>query len=228
MRKTESIFYEVMSHLQEHGVLDDIILIGSWCLFFYKEHFGNSHHVPEVRTLDLDFLVPNPPHIKKKVNVKALLEQLGFKEKHDTLSGLSKFSHKDLVVEFLIPELGRGKNEAYEVKKLNINAVGLRFLNLLQSHTITMTRDQMTVRLPEPAVYVLHKHIISERRLNLDKKDKDKRTALELGRYLLKIPEQREKLKEIFVGMPKKWQKTLLKILLLHHKDMHDFLWDIK
>jgi len=44
--------------------------------------------------------------------------------------------HPELELEFLTPELGRGKNKPYELPKLHINAQGLRYLNLLQSNVL--------------------------------------------------------------------------------------------
>lgn len=226
MRQIE-LFYTLMKTLQDKGVLKEVVLVGSWCQYFYQEYFGYSPQIPAVRTVDIDFLIPNPPYIKREVNVTELLESIGFVKKTDHMTGLSKFSHDDLVVEFLFPEQGRGKKEPYEVSQLHINAVGLRFLNLLQSHLIIIEREGISVRLPEPAAFVLHKHIVSTRRKNEFKREKDRETAIEIGDYLLELDVQKEKLKEVFNSMPEKWQKTLLEIVLAHHKDMYFFLRDI-
>ena len=224
MRETEPIFFRVMETLQSYGVLQEFILVGSWCQYFYQDYFGYSPRIPLVRTLDLDFMIPNPPRIREDINVGELLENLGFERRTDTLSGLSKFMHPDLEVEFLFPEQGRGKNTPYEIKKLHINAEGLRYLNLLQQHVLILNRTGIEIRVPEPAAFVLHKHIISERRTNVDKKAKDKAVALEIGDYLLDLPEQRRKLISVYRGLPESWKKTLLGILNTDHLAMHKFL----
>ena len=226
MRQTKDLFLKVMDTLNTHLVLGQVILIGSWCQFFYQHYFNEEVLIPAVRTLDLDFLIPNPPNIKEDVNVSDLLTGMGFTIQTHSHSGLIKYNHPDLMVEFLIPELGKGKDTAYDIPKLHINAVGLRYLNLLQDHILEIKYEHLNIRLPEPAAFVLHKHIISERRLNVDKRNKDKQSAIELGKFLLSLPNQREKLIEVFSGMPKKWQKNLLSILAQYHIEMHDFLKD--
>lgn len=80
-------------------------------------------------------------------------------------------------IEFLISELGRGKNEPYKVKELNINAQGLRYLNLLQKYTIEILFYDINLVVPEPAAFVLHKFIVSDRRQNQTKREKDIKTA---------------------------------------------------
>ena len=59
------LFYNVLKKLTENKVLKDIILIGSWVLHVYKDYF-HSDEIPIKRTLDIDFLIPNPPKIKHK------------------------------------------------------------------------------------------------------------------------------------------------------------------
>ena len=206
MENKERLFIRILKELQEAGALDELILIGSWCQYFYRINFNNPPEIPAVRTLDLDFLVPCPNKIKKEVDITALLIKLGFEPRINYPSGLKKFQHTDLSVEFLVPEKGRGFSKPYEIKKLNINAQGLRFLILLSGNIMTIRTDDLIVRLPEPAAYVLHKFIIGRRRLQKDKADKDLSAAKEIGEFLLRDPEQRTKLQRIFESLPKKWQ----------------------
>ena len=74
MRQTDSLFYQVLATLQEHKVLGEFILVGSWCQYFYQEYFGHSPHIPMIRTLDLDLMIPNPPKIQDDIDVPKLLE----------------------------------------------------------------------------------------------------------------------------------------------------------
>jgi len=130
----------------------------------------------------------------------------------------------DLKVEFLCPEYGRGKNSPYEIKKLNLDATGLRYLNLLIAHVLVVHRNGIDVRVPEPSAFVLQKHIVSEKRVNIIKRSKDKSVATEIGHYLLRLPEQRLKLVQVFSELPKRWQTTLLKIVKKDHFEMYEFL----
>ena len=118
-----------------------------------------------------------------------MLTKLGFETTSNYLSGLIKFIHPDLSVEFLVPERGRGSNKPYEIKKLHINAQGLRFLTLLSENLMTIRIGELKVRLPEPAAYVLHKFIIGQRRLKKEKAEKDLNAAREIGEFILDNPE---------------------------------------
>jgi len=182
MKIKNSLFFKTLDKLNEKGVLADIILIGSWCHYFYRVYFSNSPEIPLLRTLDIDFLIPNPPKIQKEVDIPEILETLDFVASHDYITGLTKFVHPELELEFLIAELGRGKgNEPYKIPQLNINAQGLRFLNLLQSYIIKIKYENLNVQVPEPAAYVLHKFIIQERRSNKEKQKRDLLSAKEIG-----------------------------------------------
>jgi hypothetical protein len=210
MERKYNLFFKILKSLDDKGILEDIILIGSWCQYFYKRHFSNSPEIPILRTLDIDFLIPNPPKFHNKVNVPEILEKLNFLQVNNYLTGYTKYVHPELELEFLIAELGRGKgNEPYKITQLNINAQGLRFLNLLQSHTIKMKYKNLNVTLPEPAAYVLHKLIICERRKNAEKQKRDLLSAKGIGEFLLKNKNQQKKLAEVFNKLPKKWQKNI-------------------
>ena len=74
------LFLEVLKKLNEVNLLDDLILIGGWCLYVYKGYFGNSEHMPIKRTADLDLLIPNPPKLKHTANVVKLLKDLDFRK----------------------------------------------------------------------------------------------------------------------------------------------------
>ncbi len=75
MEEKSDLFIATLKALQEAGALNELILIGSWCLYFYRIYFENSPEIPVVRTLDIDFLVPNPSRIKKEINIPKILEK---------------------------------------------------------------------------------------------------------------------------------------------------------
>jgi len=131
------------------------ILIGGWCPLVYKEYFGNPVEISMQRTADLDFLVPNPLRIHKDVDVSVIFDELGFDRKVSLLEGYEKYVHPDLEVEFLTPERGRGKSKPYTIDKLHVNAQGLRYLDLIQNHTIKTSYKGVSINVPEPSVYVL-------------------------------------------------------------------------
>jgi hypothetical protein len=66
---------------------------------------------------------------------------------------------------------------------------------------------------PEPSAFILLKFLVSTKRKNSKKREKDLKTAAELGAYLITRSDQRSKLKSAFSSMHKNWQKTLLGVL---------------
>jgi hypothetical protein len=225
MKRKGNLFFKTLNLLYGEGVLEDIILIGSWCHYFYRFYFSNAPEIPLLRTLDIDFLIPNPPKIRKDVNVPEILNSLDFIPSNNYLTGHTKYVHPELELEFLIADLGRGKgNKPYQIPKLHINAQGLRFLNLLQQHTIKVKYEDMIVVLPEPAAYVFHKFIIQERRLNKEKQKRDLSSAKEIGEFLLQSKTQQKKITDIFDSLPKKWQKIILRNSKDNSRLLFDFL----
>lgn len=122
-----------------------------------------------------------------------------------------KFVHPELEIEFLTPERGSGKgNQPYDIHKLHINAQGLRYLNLLQSYTMKIKLKGIKMRLPEPSAYVLHKFIVFKKRKTKAKMERDIKAAKGIGEFLFNNPQQKARLKEIFLELPPKWQRKII------------------
>jgi hypothetical protein len=209
MEKRFEVFNSVMNTLMENNALDNLILIGSWCLPFYKSYFGNTPEIPVLRTMDIDFLIPRPLKVKREIDIDSILRQLGFISEFSRLSGAVKFVHPELEIEFLTPEFGRGDNESLKIQKLHINAQRLRYLTLLQKYIIEVPFGNGKIKIPEPPAYVLHKFILSRKRKDQRKKKKDIFVAIGIGEYLLETEHQRERLKEIYIELPGGWRKIL-------------------
>ncbi|QTA82610.1 Nucleotidyltransferase domain-containing protein [Desulfonema limicola] len=215
MEKKYKLLSTVLKELESAGVLEKLILAGSWCQYYYRILFDEAPEIPLIRTTDIDFLVPNPPKIKKKVDVSELLNNLGFDNDFDYHTGLVKYVHPDLEIQFLTPALGRGKDSPYEIKKLNINAEGLRYMTLLQDFKFQMKHAGITIWLPEPEAFVLHKILISQKRKSQAKTDKDLQSAQSIGELCIEDEARRERLKSIFDGMPRKWKRDILGVIKL-------------
>lgn len=202
---------EVLRRFNKVGILDGLIIIGSWCLYFYKDYFENISYIDiaTIRTRDIDFLVPIPMRIKNEVDVPKLLKDLGFVIDFKGSEGYIKLDHPDLIVEFLVPEKGRGSGKPYKLPQLGMNATPLRFLNFLTDNVIRVKVAAFYINVPHPANFALHKLIIFSRRLKADKALKDKNTAIEILKALFTKGEERI-VKSIFNSMPQKWQKKIL------------------
>lgn len=55
MEEKYELLSAVLNGLQEKGVSDGLVIVGSWCQYFYKILFDNAPEIPLLRTLDIDF-----------------------------------------------------------------------------------------------------------------------------------------------------------------------------
>ena len=212
MQKKYAPFLKVLKYFYNAGVLNEIILIGSWCMYFYKDYFSNVPYIDQatIKTRDIDFLINNPAGIRQEVNVPTLLKDLGFVTTFKGSRGYLKLDHPDLLLEFLVPEKGRGTDKPVHLPKLGMNAVALRFLSFLSANTIKVKVEDFHVTLPHPANFALHKLIIFQRRLKQDKAVKDRNIAIEILKSLIDKGES-PIIKQVFSSIPKKWQARVIK-----------------
>ena len=211
-KKQYELCLEILRRFNKAGILKDFILIGSWSAYFYNEYFSGTPYLDRaaLKTRDIDFLINNPAKIRHDVSVPELLSDLGFVVVHKGSRGYIKLEHPDLLLEFLVPEKGRGTDKPFPLPKLGVNAVALRFLSFLSSNTIKVKIEDFHVALPHPANFALHKLIIFQRRLKQDKAVKDRNIAIEILKSLIDKGES-PIIKQVFSSIPKKWQARVIK-----------------
>lgn len=199
---------EVLRRLDKAGVLQEIILVGSWCAYFYPDYFGKQTRLSPLRTRDIDFLIPTPPKIKGEVHMIELLKDLGFIPDWQG-DGFLRLSHPELIIDFLVAQRGKGTDKPYNVKALGIKAQPLRFVSLLSDDTIVVKSHGLSLTLPHPANFALQKLIISGRRPNKDKATKDRLQAVEVLRVLVERGEG-DGIRTKFQKLPIGWRKAVL------------------
>lgn len=210
-KKQYELCREVLRRLDQRGLLNNLILIGCWCLLLYKDYFKRSSYRAAIRTRDLDFLIPLPQRFAAKVDLHDLLRDLGFVIDFKGQGGWITFQHPDLVIEFRVPERGRGTHEPVPVPDLGINAQSLRFLDFLATDTIRVRFHDLAVRVPHPANFALHKLIIASRRLS-DKGERDRSQAVYVFQALIQSGEKAT-IRARFSKAPAKWQTCIRKNL---------------
>lgn len=203
---------EVLRRLDKAGILKDIVLVGSWCTLFYKDFFGGKKYMTSLKTRDMDLLITQPGSIKAKVDVAQLLQDLGFVVGFTGSQGYIRLEHPQLIVEFLVPERGRGSNKPYSLPQLGLNAQSLRFVEFLSQNTITSKVGSITIVLPHPANFALNKLLVMSRRSKTGKKAKDKEAGIRILNALLDS-DRRNTIKNAFQAMPKRWQRIVKKQL---------------
>lgn len=211
-KRQHDLCLEILRRFSKAGILQDFILIGSWCAYFYSDYFSGTPYADRVavKTRDIDFLIDHPSGIKQKVDVPELLRDLGFVVVFKGHEGYIKLEHPDLLLEFLVPEKGRGTDKPYPLPKLGMNAASLRFLTFLSSNTIRVKVEDFNVTLPHPANFALHKLIIFQRRLKEEKAVKDRAIAVEILKALVGRGETDVMIK-VFESVPTKWQAKIEK-----------------
>lgn len=222
------ILSRVLRRFHEAGILNELMLIGSWCLQFYRFHFETPEKLPAFRTLDVDFLIPHASKIKTEVDIPTILKEEGFVPTHNRASGMVKYNHPELQVEFLVPELGKGEDKPREIRKLHIKAQPLRYLNLLLNYPRLIPYEKYQVCVPEPAVFALHKLIISGRRKSKEKQKTDLETAVGLLHFLYGRPEEIDRVKSILGTFPPKWLDSVLTVATTHFPQLNETAKEIR
>lgn len=211
-KKQYDLCMKIIRRFHDAGILNDLILIGSWCAYFYQDYFKGTPYADRlnIKTRDIDFLIDSPSRIKHSVNIPELLADLGFVIIFKGRKGYIKLEHPDLLLEFLVPEKGRTSDKPHQLPQLGINATPLRFLNFLSANTLKVKMDQFQITVPHPANFALHKLIIFQRRSIEEKAEKDRRIAIEILQALIKKGDS-SVIRRVFDSIPQKWQKKILK-----------------
>lgn len=176
MEKQSSTVLKTLRIMSEAAILDNVLLIGSWCAYFYKQYFKKVEYNPIIKTRDIDFLVNVRPKFSKQVDLEKLLKPIGF-EIEFFGKGYMKLESEELVIEFLVPEIGRPSEKPLPLSALKLNAQPLRHLEILWRNPIKIAVSGIPVRLPHPADYLLQKLIIAGLRKKSDKAEKDRQSA---------------------------------------------------
>lgn len=219
MEKSQyKLFVEVLHRLDNAGILKHIVLVGSWCTLFYENYFTGIKYSASLKTRDIDFLIARPAAIRHTVDIAELLKDLGFVTGFTGSQGYIRLEHPQLIVEFLVPERGRGTDKPIRLPQLGLNAQALRFLELLSQNTITVKAEGIILTLPHPANFGLHKLLVLQRRPTAEKAMKD----LDAGIGVLKALAEKGEMKfikNIFNSMPRRWQSKIRKVIKEHPEE---------
>ncbi len=98
-KKQSELCLEILRRFHNAGLLEDFILIGSWCVYFYSDYFSDVPYKERetIKTRDIDFLIDSPGRMRQKVYIPELLEDLGFIIVDKGAKGYIKLDHPDLL-----------------------------------------------------------------------------------------------------------------------------------
>jgi len=183
--KNENIFpSEVRELLQAFfsvGFFDESLLIGSWVMPLYQEAFGISY---VLRTMDIDFAVKfTLSGGAEKVDLEKVITDLGYIPVV-MRSGIRRFTRENFTVEFVANRKGGRADQVVSIRKWNITASPLPFIDLLLSFPFTADFGNFKVRVPLPEAFFIHKLVTAQRRRRESKKDKDLDQCAAIARQL--------------------------------------------
>lgn len=199
---------EIMRILFQNGI--QAIVVGSFCMQIMKDQMG--YHLPTIKTQDIDFLIKTP-YRGPSIDVEMLLSEIGFSRGFYP-DGSTFFSNGIFKIEFLTVEKGRGTDKAIVIKSLHISATPLRFIQMLFDDPIKIEKDNYSCIIPSPWVFAFHKMLISNRRKEKWKKDKDELQATAVLREISKRPEKIKSMLSYLQTLPKKWVKRIKEKIL--------------
>lgn len=166
----EDELLSVIKALGDNGILANIIVIGSWATYFYVKIFDGF--IPSIRTIDLDFYIPQTKNIHVKKSVAEALKPLNFDQIFDYMTEKSKFISPDgFEIEFLA-KLRKNQNQIVKVDSLGVNAEQLGNLDIFNKGYIEVDFEGYTVKVTSPSAYIVQKILISNKRSE-DKYNKD-------------------------------------------------------
>lgn len=156
--------------LDDAGFFEESMLIGSWVMPLYQESFGIPY---TLRTLDIDFAVKFAGSGRvKETDLEKVMTGLGYIPVM-MQSGICKYTRENFSIEFVVHRKGGRDEEVVAIKKWNITAAPLPFINILLDFPCIADFGDFRLKAPIPEAYFVQKMLIAQRRPGENKRDKD-------------------------------------------------------
>lgn len=212
-KQQEDAFWDIIKAFDELGLLQHIMVIGSWAEYLYPPLF-KTDFVPNVRTRDVDFFYCNINVPREKLPLIDKLKEYGFLHDIDHDSEVSRFYKEDLLeLEFLTRALGSAGQSIYPIRALGIKSEGLRIINILADYACEIEANGYKITVPEPSVYVIQKILANPTRIPKSKREKDMFAVNEILEHIIQSDYHMTKLKEICSSLTKKQTKTIYGVI---------------
>ena len=154
-------FIRFIKLLADNDCLEYVILIGSWAEFLYRELGILQKFEPNIKTLDIDFLLKNLRRPIPEKNIIPLAKAAGYLIESDRLYGTTKIYDKNgLEIEFLINQLGAGSESTLKTN-LGVTAQALRHLHILSANALSVVYLGFTISIPKPMPFTKWSSILS-------------------------------------------------------------------
>jgi predicted nucleotidyltransferase len=206
MKDNQEILSEILSVFNDEELLDKVIIVGSWAVYFYQ--FIYHDFEVNIRTTDIDFYVPFPAQFKEKSSLVKALRGINYDLRSDALTNkVVFFSPDEFELEF-VTGLTRQNFSTVRLGNTSIYAESLPYLNLFNQYQLTYEFNGMNIRLASPPAYLIQKLlIIHKRKLKVTK---DVESLVYVSNYIIKQPHLLDELKRIIRGLSKTAHKTII------------------
>ena len=188
---------ELLTRLDRAGVLKGRVLVGGWCGYFYKYFFSYLALPLEPREVDFAAVAASPTRQASSGLLEAM-KPAGFSA--DILcDGYVRLAHRDLIVEFLVPT---------PVKRRRLDAELADSMDFLLTDPVTVHAAGLAVKLAHPVRFAFQKLILSRRSRKADKRERDRRQAVETLDAVFGRGEG-EQAVSVFRELPQGWKKAV-------------------
>lgn len=206
----ENEFSRFIKLLDDNDCLPYLILVGSWAEFIYKETNMLMNFEPNIKTLDMDFLLINMRKPNPAKNLVDLAKNEDYIIQYDRFDGTTKIvDKKGLEIEFLINKVGAGLESSIKTN-LGVIAQSLRHMDIILRNRVETDYFGMKITVPVPEAYVLHKMVINKERK--EKQEKDRQAVINLWPCM-----DRNRILEIMATLTKKEQKEIRNFIKDNH-----------
>ena len=189
---------------------EEIEIIGSWCYILYQKYLTLKKF--PLRTEDLYILIPLP-YKGKEFDISKFLKELGFSINFYD-DGSLFFTGFGMKIEFLSPERGKQKEKPVFVERLKITPQMLRYLDILLKESMVISIERgVKVKVPAPAAFFLHKLLVSQKRREKGKREKDLKQAIYVGEYVVRNKNEIEKLSRLLLQISDSWKRRIAQSL---------------
>jgi hypothetical protein len=123
--------------------------------------------------LDIDFAVKFAASDKgKETDLEMVMTGMGYIPVM-MQSGICKYTRENFSIEFVVHRKGGSDDDVVAIKKWNITAVPLPFIDILLGFPFIADFGDFRVKAPIPEAYFIQKMITAQRRPGESKRDKD-------------------------------------------------------
>ena len=205
MTESEKQLKEILLVMSNEGILKNIIMIGSWCLLFYKYIFDNFE--PSIKTTDLDFYVPDVKSIRGSSGLINSLKEINYDVVYDSMTHKTTFISPDgFEIEFLT-KLNRNQVACVKIGNTGVFAESLSYVEIFSANYLEIDFYDIPVKVASPASYVIQKLLILETRKL--KEEKDIKSIENVLFYIKASGKYVDELKKLYESLPKKWKKKV-------------------